>query len=318
MNKKLKKILFIITIVIISVFLIKKLYQLNIARNLSKMKKSIISMYKESYPEDNFYFVNGPDYNWDFGSINIRYRGIISSDILDKLGYYQGIEIGLEKHNEGVDVSEYKDMLNYLDVYLPLRQEAKNVFGDNLIFAINGTYTDSMHENIKSRIGINMERQKKTGLGAVIFTMFVDDLEKDVMEKQEEWKEKILTIGKRYWQYYNVTASLQLYIFDRKLLYSHDLAWASVGGIKNTDMKLKGYLEKIRSGDRLTLEEEAYVLGRMRSGYSFISVSSDYYNYKNIRSFKLRTDDIREEEKLILENVIFDDHEWAWNKNKED
>ncbi len=318
MNKKLKKILFIITIVIISVFLIKKLYQLNIARNLSKMKKSIISMYKESYPEDNFYFVNGPDYNWDFGSTNIRYRGIISSDILDKLGYYQGIEIGLEKHNEGVDVSEYKDMLNYLDVYLPLRQEAKNVFGDNLIFAINGTYTDSMHENIKSRIGINMERQKKTGLGAVIFTMFVDDLEKDVMEKQEEWKEKILTIGKRYWQYYNVTASLQLYIFDRKLLYSHDLAWASIGEIKNGDPKLKGYLEKTRSGDRLTLEEEAYVLGRMRSGYSFISVSCDYYNYKNIRSFYFGTDDIREEEKLILENVIFDDHEWAWNKNKED
>jgi hypothetical protein len=303
MNKKLKITLLSIIIIVISIFLIQKINKITSERNISKMKESIISMYEKTYPDDKFYFMKGPDYNSDLGSTNIRYRGIISSDRLEKLGYYQGIEIGTEKYDDGVNVEDYKDTLEYLKFYLPLKEEAKKVFGNNLIFEINGTYTDEMDENIKNRMGTNMSRDEKTGLGVIVFTMFADDLEKDIMEKQDEWKEKMLAIGKKYWEYYNVTASMQLYIFERKLLYSHDLAWTSIGGIKDNDEKLKGYLERIRAGKKLNQEEEAYVLGRMGNNDLFIHISNANYNGKNVRFIDFGTDRLKIDEELNLENI---------------
>lgn len=281
---------------------------------LKTVEKRVIQTYEAAYTGEKFYFLSGPVYDPEKGRTNIRYRGLISTKKLEEMGYYKGISIEMENPNSDVWVRDYADTLEYLEMYLPLKNEAKKVFGDNLIFEINGTYTDSMDENIKKRMGTNMPRDKKTGLGVIVLTVFADDLDKDVMEKQIEWKEKILAIGKRYWEYYNVTASIQLYIFERKLLYSHDLAWASIGGIKNTDKRLKGYLERIRVEEKLNQEEEAYMLGRMGNNDLFIHVSNIKYNYKNLISIKLGTDTMKKEEELKLDNVSFDNNEWAWNK----
>lgn len=274
---------------------------------LKTVEKRVIQTYEAAYTGEKFYFLSGPVYDPEKGRTNIRYRGLISTKKLEEMGYYKGISIEMEKPNSDIWVRDYADTLEYLEMYLSIKNEAKKVFGDNIIFEINGTYTDSMDENIKKRMGINMPRDKKIGLGVIVLTVFADDLDKDVMEKQSEWKEKMLAIGKRYWEYYNVTASIQLSIFDRKLLYSHDLAWASIGGIKNTDTKLKGYLERVRAGKRLNTEEEAYVLERMGNDRLFGKMSYNYYKYENLRSFYLGTDRMKKEEELICSNVEYVD-----------
>lgn len=281
---------------------------------LKTVEKRVIQTYEAAYSGEKFYFLSGPVYDPEKGRTNIRYRGLISTKKLEDMGYYKGISIEMENPNSDVWVRDYVETLEYLKYYLPLKEEAKKIFGDNLIFEINGTYTDGVRDIVLNNLGKNLPVDKKTGFSSVVFTMFVNDLDKDVMEKQIEWKEKMLAIGKKYWEYYNLLGSFQLYIFDRKLLYSHDLAWANIGEIKNTDTKLKGYLERIRAGERLSQEEEAYVLGRMGSGYAFISVSYDFYKYKNLISVKFGTDTIRKEEELILKNISISNNEWAWSK----
>lgn len=284
---------------------------------LKTVEKKVIQTYEAAYPGEQFYFLSGPVYDPEKGRTNIRYRGLISTKKLEDMGYYKGISIEMENPNSDVWVRDYADTLEYLEMYLPLKNEAKKVFGDNLIFEINGTYTDGLRDIVMNNLGKNLPVDKKTGFSSVVITMFVDDLDKDVAEKQNEWKEKMLAIGKKYWEHYNLLSSFQLSIFDRKLLYSHDLAWKNIGGIKNTDTKLKGYLERVRVGKRLNTEEEAYVLEKMGSNTIFVHLSNINYDYENLRSFDLGTDRMKKEEELKLDSIKLETYEVYW-KNKEE
>lgn len=62
--------------------------------------ETVISTFKKRFHEDNFYFIQGLDYKFDL-TTNIRYRGILYSDRLEKLGYPFGLEIALEGGSDG-------------------------------------------------------------------------------------------------------------------------------------------------------------------------------------------------------------------------
>jgi hypothetical protein len=263
-----KKIMIFIGIIIVLVlgFNIKNRIAIN------KIKKKVMFDYVIAYPQEEFKIIYGPTYNMSFGSTNIRYRMLMSSKRLEDLGYYNGFQVNLESVDSPIDTRNYKWKLDYLDIYTPLKREAKEIFGENIIFEIDGIFTTAMHRNIKNRIGNDMSRDKKTGLGMVIFTAFVDDLDKE-MENIEVWKEKMYKLGKRYWEYYNVTGALQMYIYDREVLKNYDLISSSLGLATIKDSKIKDILNKIKKNEGISKEEESYLLDRMITGDLFMDAS---------------------------------------------
>ena len=62
--------------------------------------ETVINTFKKKFPQDNFYFIQGLDYKFDL-STNIRYRGILYSDRLEKLGYPYGLHLALEENDKG-------------------------------------------------------------------------------------------------------------------------------------------------------------------------------------------------------------------------
>ncbi|WP_291256655.1 hypothetical protein [Fusobacterium sp.] len=61
----------------------------------AEKNETVINTFKKKFPQDNFYFIQGLDYKFDL-TTSIRYRGILYSDRLEKLGYPFDLEMALE------------------------------------------------------------------------------------------------------------------------------------------------------------------------------------------------------------------------------
>ena len=78
-----KRLLVIITMLFLSLSL------------FANKNSTVIKTFENKYPDDKFYFIQGLDYKIDINT-SIRYRGILYSDRLEKLGYPFGMELALE------------------------------------------------------------------------------------------------------------------------------------------------------------------------------------------------------------------------------
>jgi hypothetical protein len=283
-----KKIMIFIGIIIVLVlgFNIKNRIAIN------KIKKKVMFDYVIAYPQEEFKIIYGPTYNMSFGSTNIRYRMLMSSKRLEDLGYYNGFQVNLESVDSQIDTRNYKWKLDYLDIYTPLKREAKKIFGENIIFEIDGTYTTAKFKHYRENLGKDVEL--KPSLGMVIFTAFVDDLDKE-MGNIDVWKEKMYKLGKKYWEYYNAKGALQMYIYDREVLKNYDLISSSLGLATIKDSKIKDILNKIKKNEGISKEEESYLLDRMITGKLL-------YNNTLIAVF-FETNEIEKKENLIKEKI---------------
>jgi hypothetical protein len=239
---------------------------------INKIKKKVMFDYVIAYPQEEFKIIYSPTYNMSFGSTNIRYRVLMSSKRLEDLGYYNGFQVNLESVDSPIDTRNYKWKLDYLDIYTPLKREAKEILGENIIFEIDGTYTSGLRKVVLNNLGTDLPVKEKTGFSKIIFTAFVDDLDKE-MESIDVWKEKMYKLGKRYWEYYNILGALQLYIYDREVLKNYELISSSLGLVTIKDSKIKDILNKIKKNEEIPKEKESYLLDRMITGDLFMDAS---------------------------------------------
>lgn len=257
----MKKILLILVIVLASTAFMKS----NKTAQIKKIRTRVLREYKEAYPDEEIYFVYGPHYNNDRGQTNIRYRAVLSSKRLEELDYYNGFQINFENAKSPIDTRAYQWKLNYLEVYAPLKREAKQILGENIVFEIEGTYTSGVRKVILENLGNDLPIEEKTGFSMIIFTTFVDDLDKEI-ENIELWKEKMYQLGKRYWEHYNVLGALQLYIYDRELLNNYDLVKNSLLTSTEQNAEISEILEKLENGENINIEDERELMAKMRNG----------------------------------------------------
>jgi len=98
---------------------------------------TVIRTFKRKFPQDNFYFIQGLDYKFDI-TTNIRYRGILYSDRLEKLNYPFGLELALEGNSDGYEYLEsYEGLFLKLQVDKPIEDKMKEIFGPKSVLENN-------------------------------------------------------------------------------------------------------------------------------------------------------------------------------------
>lgn len=260
----MKRILLVIILLLLAGCNTKEKEAKRIKEELQQVRERVLREYTAAYPQEEFYFLYGPDYDSEIQRTNIRYRGILSTKTLEDLDYHKGFQINLEDVNSYIDTRKYKNTLDYLEIYAPLKKEAKEIFGEDIIFELEGGYTSAMHKNILDRIGKNMPRDKKTGLGMIILCAFVNDLDKE-LENIDYWQEKIYQLGKRYWEYYNVTGALQICIFDASLKENPKLTsvYLTSDNLLNTSNRVLGVFfgtDNFKTNKELNVKNVKYEL----------------------------------------------------------
>ena len=133
-----RKILMIFTMIFLSLSL------------FAGKNETVINTFKKKFPQDNFYFIQGLDYKFDL-STNIRYRGILYSDRLEKLGYPFGLELALEGGSDGSSYLEnYKALFWQLEIDKPIEEKMKEIFGELSVLNNNNSMTKAKYEHLKS------------------------------------------------------------------------------------------------------------------------------------------------------------------------
>ena len=172
-----RKILMIFTMIFLSLSL------------FAGKNETVINTFKKKFPQDNFYFIQGLDYKFDL-STNIRYRGILYSDRLEKLGYPFGLELALEGGSDGSSYLEnYEALFWQLEIDKPIEEKMKEIFGELSILNNNNSMTKAKYEHLKSIRGKNIPFEEKNGALYTIVNVFVDrleDIDKEEMKKKME------------------------------------------------------------------------------------------------------------------------------------
>ena len=123
--------------------------------------ETVINTFKKKFPQDNFYFIQGLDYKFDL-TTNIRYRGILYSDRLEKLNYPFGLEMALEGGSDGSSYLEnYKALFWQLEIDKPIEEKMKEIFGELSVLNNNNSMTKAKYEHLKSIRGKNIPFEEK-------------------------------------------------------------------------------------------------------------------------------------------------------------
>ena len=129
-----------------------------------KTKQLLILLKSKIPPKITFYFIQGLDYKFDL-STNIRYRGILYSDRLEKLGYPFGLELALEGGSDGSSYLEnYKALFWQLEIDKPIEEKMKEIFGELSVLNNNNSMTKAKYEHLKSIRGKNIPLKRKMEL----------------------------------------------------------------------------------------------------------------------------------------------------------
>ncbi len=271
----------------------------NKEKEVLQVKEYVLGEYKKAYPNEDFYFIHGPDYNYEKSQTNIRYRGILSTKTLEAQDYYNGFQVNLEKVDSPIDTRKYQNTLNYLKIYAPLKREAKEIFGENIIFEIEGTYTTAKFKHYLDNLGNDVEI--KPSLGMVILSTFVEDLDQE-LENINYWKEKMYQLGKKYWEYYNATGALQIYLYDKELLYNSELVKNSLNRMAREDKKIIKTMEKLERKEEIEEKKEDYLIGKITTARLFVKYIVNYE--KPVIGIRFWTDEIKNASELKIEKVI--------------
>lgn len=218
-----------------------------------KKNKEIISMFNSKYPDDKFYFIQGLDYEKDINT-NIRYRGILYSDRLEKLGYPFGMELALEENDDGwVYLSDYEAMFLKIEVDKPIEQKMKEIFGE--LSVLNNNFYPSLEgfRGMLKIIGKKIPFEDKGRADYTIVNLFVDRLE-DI--NKEEMKKKTYEFAKFMQDEINLKTYLQVYIRDNSFFEDYELVFYQVYPPFREKEEIKKILEKIKNKEKISKQEK--------------------------------------------------------------
>ena len=229
--------------------------------------ETVIRTFKKKFPQDNFYFIQGLDYKFDL-STNIRYRGILYSDRLEKLGYPFGLELALEGGSDGSSYLEnYEALFWQLEIDKPIEEKMKEIFGELSVLNNNNSMTKAKYEHLKSIRGKNIPFEEKNGALYTVVNVFVDRLE-DI--DKEEMKKKTYKFAKFLQDDINLKTYLQVYIRDNSFFEDYNLVAYQVYPPFREREDIKKILEKIKAKEKISKDEKI----------ALVSVFYKNFNYK--------------------------------------
>ena len=228
--------------------------------------ETVINTFKKKFPQDNFYFIQGLDYKFDL-STNIRYRGILYSDRLEKLDYPFGLEMALEGGSDGSSYLEnYEALFWQLEIDKPIEEKMKEIFGELSILNNNNSMTKAKYEHLKSIRGKNIPFEEKNGALYTIVNVFVDRLE-DI--DKEEMKKKTYKFAKFLYDDINLVTYLQVYIRDNTFFEDYNLVAYQVYPPFREREDIKKILEKIKTKEEISKDEKIALVNVFYKNFNY-------------------------------------------------
>ena len=214
---------------------------------------TVIRTFEKKFPQDKFYFIQGLDYKFDLNT-SIRYRGILYSDRLEKMGYPFGLELALEKNSDGSEYLErYESLFLKIEVDKPIEKKMKEIFGEKSVLNNNFWVSSEGYKISLSKRGKKLPFEEKSGAYSTIVNVFVDRLE-DI--NKEEMKRKTYEFARYLYNEINLKTYLQVYIRDNTFFENYNLVAYQVYPPFREREDIKKILEKIKSGEKITEQEK--------------------------------------------------------------
>ena len=285
-----RKILMIFTMIFLSLSL------------FAGKNETVINTFKKKFPQDNFYFIQGLDYKFDL-STNIRYRGILYSDRLEKLGYPFGLEMALEGGSDGYSYLEnYEALFLKIEVDKPIEKKMKEIFGE--LSVLNNNFYPSL-DGFRGMLKImwqDIPFENKGRADYTVVNVFVDRLE-DI--DKEEMKKKTYKFAKFLQDEINLKTYLQVYIRDNSFFEDYNLVAYQVYPPFREREDIKKILEKIKAKEKISKEEKIALVNVFYKNIGFNhrhtsikiifnSQELKQYNEQEFRGDLLRKDYIEE------------------------
>ena len=181
---------------------------------------TVIRTFEKKFPQDKFYFIQGLDYKFDLNT-SIRYRGILYSDRLEKMGYPFGLELALEGGSDGSEYLEnYESLFLKIEVDKPIEKKMKEIFGEKSVLNNNQPLRIGGYRWILEHKGKKVEFAEKSDAYSTIVNVFVDRLE-DI--DKEEMKQKTYKFARYLYDEMNILTYLQVYIRDNTFFENYNL-----------------------------------------------------------------------------------------------
>lgn len=222
--------------------------------------RKVLKVIQEEIPDDNFYFIRGLDRDRSL-STNVRYRGIVYSDKLKKAESFSGIQIALENLNKaylhGSEFkSQYEGALLYPRAVAPMKNSARESFGNDIIVYVDLSRTFFMKERVEfveKNTGTFIPDEKVGG--TMYLDVFVDDITKvDI----DEYKKKLFDLHQKLYKTYNIDSKLYMTLRDRKYL-TYEKIESNIFYIFKDEPKVKELLKKYKKNNDLSNNEVGYL-----------------------------------------------------------
>ena len=239
---------------------------------------TVIKTFENKFPQDKFYFIQGLDYKFDLNT-SIRYRGILYSDRLEKMGYPFGLELALEGGSDGSEYLEnYESLFLKIKVDKPIEKRMKEIFGEKSVLNNNFWVSSEGYKISLSKRGKKLPFEEKSGAYSTIVNVFVDRLE-DI--DKEEYFKKTYEFGKFLYDEINLKTYLQVYIRDNTFFENYNLAAYQVYPPFREREDIKKILEKIKNGEKITEQEKIALTNVFYKSISFKCPTVDFLLFFN-------------------------------------
>ena len=235
---------------------------------------TVIKTFENKFPQDKFYFIQGLDYKFDLNT-SIRYRGILYSDRLEKMGYPFGLELALEGGSDGSEYLEnYESLFLKIKVDKPIEKRMKEIFGEKSVLNNNFWVSSEGYKISLSKRGKKLPFKEKSGAYSTIVNVFVDRLE-DI--DKEEYLKKTYEFGKFLYNEINLKTYLQVYIRDNTFFENYNLAAYQVYPPFREREDIKKILEKIKNGEKITEQEKIALTNVFYKNFTYNMRYTDIY-----------------------------------------
>ncbi len=227
---------------------------------------TVIKTFENKCPQDKFYFIQGLDYKFDLNT-SIRYRGILYSDRLEKMGYPFGLELALEGGSDGSEYLEnYEGLFLKLQVDKPIEKRMKEIFGEKSVLNNNYWVSPKGYREMLEIIGKKVPFEEKGGAESTIVNVFVDKLENI---NKEEMKRKAYEFARFLQDDINLTTYLQIYIRDNSFFENYNLAAYQVYPPFRNREDIKIILNKIKNKEKISEKEKITLVNVFYKSFNY-------------------------------------------------
>lgn len=231
---------------------------------------TVIKTFENKFPQDKFYFIQGLDYKFDI-TTNIRYRGILYSDRLEKLNYPFGLELALEGGSDGSEYLEnYESLFLKIQVDKPIENKMKEIFGPKSVLNNNFYPAKKGYYGMLKKMWKKVPFEEKGRADYTVVNLFVDKLE-DI--NKEEMKRKAYQFARFLQDDINLRTYLQIYIRDNSFFENYNLVAYQVYPPFRNREDIKIILNKIKNKEKISEKEKITLVNVFHKDFPFKKIA---------------------------------------------